>query len=220
MLAHWPNIVAALGIVLIGWMTMWIIRIIIRKTCQKIPFHIISKKVGFTDFLKKAQVESSPSEIIGKFLGGYVFMMFFLAASNVLGLTDISEFLDKVIRYIPNIVVALFIVIIGSQFAQTTGAIVQSAAIFLKPGVAKILRLVATNIIILFSIITALFQLNIADELVKIMFIGVVASLSISIGLAVGLGSVDFIRDVLQHIIKEKTEKIASKSTQKKTHKA
>jgi len=194
---NWPNILAALIIIAIGWIIMKILNWIIIKTAKKFSFHKISKKSGFTKFLEKAKIKAAPSEVIANFLGGYIFTMFFLAASKVVGLTAISDFLQKVIQYIPNVVVALFIVLIGISIANTTKAVVESTVNILDSGGSKILGIVAKNIIILFSILAALWQLNIAEELVKILFIGIVATVSIAGGLSIGLGAKDLIKDIL-----------------------
>ncbi|MBT4936297.1 hypothetical protein HON22_00095, partial [Candidatus Peregrinibacteria bacterium] len=125
------------------------------------------------------------------------------AASKILELSAISEFLDKVISYIPNVVVALFIVLIGFQLASTIGALVESTLNIMDSAAAKVLGLVAKNIIVLFSILAALIQLNIAEDLVTILFIGVVTMTSLAGGLAFGLGAKDFVADLLKNMNKK-----------------
>lgn len=203
-LSHWPEILSALGIVVVGFFIMKIIKWIIVKTAKKLSLHYLSDKSGFTDLLNRANVKSSPSEVIGKFLGGYVFTMFFLAAARVLKLSAISDFLNKVINYIPQIVVALFILLLGMQIAETTKAIVESTLRLLNNGGAKVIAEFSKYVIILFAVLTALIQLNIAEELVRILFIGVISSLSIATGLALGLGAKDFVSEFLQEIQKKK----------------
>jgi hypothetical protein len=199
-ISSWPNILAALGIILVGYLLMKIIIIIIIKTADKLKLHKLSEKSGLTHFLKKANISSPPSKVIANFLGGYIFTMMFLAASKILGLNDISLFLDQVIRYIPKLIVALFIVLFGTQIANTTKAITESTLNLLSKNSAKILAEFARAIIILFAIITALFQLNIAENLVRILFIGIISSLSLASGLALGLGSKDFIKNLLKDL--------------------
>ncbi len=202
-LNKWPNILIALGIIIIGWLIMKFVRWTIVKISSKIFLHKFSEKSGLTKFLERAQVKSSPSEVIAKFLGGYIFMMFFLASSNILGLTDISEFLNKVINYIPQVVVALFIVLIGFQIGNTVSAIVESTLKIMDSSSSKIIGLVAKEIIVTFAILAALFQLNIAEDLVKILFTGVVSMIVLAGGLSIGLGSKDFIKEFLFEVKKK-----------------
>ena len=199
-LQNWPNILIALGLIGVGWLIMKFIQFSIVKVSSKISFHKLSEKSGFTHFLKRAKIKSAPSKVVADFLGGYIFTTFFLAASNVLGLSAISDFLNKVIRYIPQVIVALFIVLIGSQIANTVSAVVESTLQIMHAGASRILALVARGIIITFTILAALFQLDIAEDLVTILFTGVVAMITLAGGLAVGLGSKDFIRDLLNDI--------------------
>ena len=203
-LMQWPRILIALGLIVVGFIIMQIIRFVITKIAKRVSVHKLSTRLGFTHLLQKAGIKSSPSEIIAKFIGGWVFTVFFLAASNVLGLQPISEFLDNLLyTFIPHLVVALFIVLIGFQIAKTIGAIVGSTLNFLDEGAAKILQIVATNIIILFSVLAALLQLNIAEDLVKILFTGVVGMIALAGGLAIGLGGKDFVKDTLEQYRKK-----------------
>lgn len=198
-LNQWPTILAALGLVIIGFFFAWIIRFIMKKIGQKIAIHHISDKIGFTRLLEKAAIQSTPSEIIGKFLGGWVFTMFFLAATRILQLEDIANFLDNLLyHFIPRMIVALLIVLIGLQIARTSSAIIGSTFNFIDKGAARIMQLVAKNIIILFSVLAALLQLNIAEDLVKILFTGVVAMIALGGGLAFGLGAKDFVKQIFE----------------------
>ena len=199
----WPQVLAALGIIIVGYIIMRFIQWFIVKISRKILLHTLSDQSGFTRFLQKAKIKSGPSQVIANFIGGYVFTLFFLAASNILGLKDISIFLDKVMGYIPNIIVALFIVLIGFQIAHTMSAIVESTLNIMESAAARVVGLVAKSIIIIFSILAAFIQLNIAEDLITILFIGVVATLSLAVGLSLGLGSKDFIADILKNINKK-----------------
>jgi hypothetical protein len=199
-LAQWPKILIALGLIIVGALFGKLLQWSIVKIAHKIKIHTLSEKIGFTELIKRAQIQSSPSEVIGKFLGGYVFTLFFLASSKIVGLDAISEFLNSVIFYIPHIVVALFIVLFGIQISDTVYAIVYSTLKILKTGGAKVLSEFARYVIILFAILAALLQLNIAENLVTILFIGVISSLSLATGLALGLGTKDFIAKILQDL--------------------
>lgn len=199
----WPRILMAIGIIVVGWVIMYLVRSLISKISKRKIFITISKKIGLTGVLERAEIKSSPNQVIGKLLGGYLFMMFFLAATRILHLEAISDFLSSVIKYIPNLVVALFIVLIGFEFSKTISALVSSALKFVDAGASKILGMVARNIIILFSILAALIQLNIAEELIKILFGGVVATIVIAGGLSLGLGSVDLVKDMIKDVKKK-----------------
>ncbi len=202
-ISKWPEILTAIGLILIGFIIMKLLTYTIIKISSKIFLHKFSAKSWLTKFLKRAQIKSKPSEVIAKVIGGYIFMTFFLAAANVLDLTDISEFLNKVIRYIPKVIVSLFIVLIGTQLADTVSAITESTLNIMKSHSAKLLWMFAKVMIILFAILTALFQLNIAEELVEIIFIWVVAMLSLSWWLAFWLWSKDFVKDLLNNFNKK-----------------
>ena len=198
---NWPRVLYAIGILLAGWAIAWFIQWFIVKVSSKIALHKVSEKTGFTSFLKKAQIKRPPSVVIANFLSGYVLFFAFLGSANILGLTFVSEFLHKLIYdYIPQVIVALFIVIIGVQIANTVSSFVESTLNLLDVGAVRILALVAKSLIILFSFLAALLQLNIAEDLVKILFTGVVGMICLAGGLAMGLGSKDFVREILSDL--------------------
>ncbi len=200
----WPQILTALWLLLVGFIIMKLIIFIIIKISNKIFLHKFSAKSGLTKFLTRAKIKSKPSEVIAKVVWWYIFMTFFLAAANVLELTDISEFLNKAIKYIPKVIVSIFIVLIWTQLWETVRAITESALNIVKSHSAKLIWTFAKVLIIIFAILTALFQLNIAEDLVKILFIWVVSMISLAWWLAFGLGSKDFIKDLLNNLNSKK----------------
>ncbi|MBT4936519.1 hypothetical protein HON22_01235, partial [Candidatus Peregrinibacteria bacterium] len=77
-LEKWPQILAALGVIAVGYLIMRFMQWLIVKVSKKIFLHTFSERSGFTRFLEKAKVTAAPSEVIANFVGGYVFTLFFL----------------------------------------------------------------------------------------------------------------------------------------------
>ena len=72
---------------------------------------------------------------------------------------------------------------------------------------AIVLKNVSRAIIMLFAVLAALLQLNVADDLVKILFTGVIAMIALAGGLAFGLGSKNFVEDLLVEVKKNGNKK-------------
>ena len=207
-LAILPNITISLILILIGIFVMQIVKAFFVKLSHRMFFHKLSDKIGLSRLLGKMKIYSPPSVIIGKFLGGYFFTFFSLQATKRLGLEAISDFISKLINYIPNVIVALFVVLIGFEISRTVSAVTESALNILEAGAAHVLAVVARGIIILFSILAALMQIDVINqELIKILFTGIVAMIAISGGLSIGLGSKDFVSSLLKDVINKKNKK-------------
>ena len=121
---------------------------------------------------------------------------------------QIANFLDAVIGYIPKIVIALIIVLIGIKIADTIAGIVHAALRLTSMHAANIISEVARYSLIFFSILTALTQLNIAGTLIEILFVGFIAMLALAGGLALGLGGKEVTRELLEAVRKKEMKNI------------
>lgn len=199
-----PNIVGALLVILIGWIISYIVYYIVVKSGAKLHVGRFSKKLAFDRFLRNLGVKTPIPVIIGRFLRGYIFFMFCMGAARILKLMQIANFMDTVIKYIPNVIIALFVVLIGIQISKTVSLFVRGGLSFMDKQTASIIAGFAEFSLIFFSILTALVQLDIADELVQILFVGFVLMLAIAGGLAFGLGSKDMVAKALEDLIKHR----------------
>ncbi len=202
-LAFWPNILIALGLIVVGYLISYLVKIIIIKSSNKLKLGYIADKLNLHNLLKKAEIKTPLSQLIGKFLGAYIFTMFVIGAAKIVELHQIADFLDSIILYIPNIIIALVIVLFGIQISNTVSSIVKSALHFSSDFTANILAGVAKYSLIFFSILTAMVKLHIADNLVEILFIGFVSMLALGGGLAIGLGGKDIAKEIME-VIKNK----------------
>lgn len=209
----WPNIAGAVGLLIIGWIVSYIVYLSIVKSSKRLKLGIITKKIGLKEFLLKLGIKSNVSQIIAKALRGYIFFMFLIGAVKILKLQQVADFLDTIIKYIPNVVVALLYVLIGIQVSRTVSLFVKGALHFLDESSAEIMSIFTRFTLIFFSVLAALVQLNIADTLVTILFIGFISMLSLAGGLAFGLGGKDLVRQMLEQAIhtQEKKKTIRSR---------
>ena len=204
MAEFWPNILGALLILLIGLLLGIFLEKVIVKFSNKIKIPFLSDKLGLDKLLKKAQIKTHISVIIAKFLKGYIIFMFLMAAANVLKMHQVAEFLNTIIAYIPNVLIALMILLIGIRFGETTSAIIETTLYVAKSKTAKVIASVSKYTLIFFAVMAALAQLEIANEIVMTLFIGFVSTLALAGGLAFGLGGKDLVRELLEDLKKAK----------------
>lgn len=206
-LSNFPSVLWWIWIILV-WFLLWsLIEKIILKIFQKIKLVKLFERINFSWFLEKSWIKSSPVKISADFLKWYVFLMFFLAWTNLMWLTAIAEFLDSVINFLPKLVIALFIILIWLNFWNTTSSFIKNTMIMTNVKWWEVLWIIAKNIIVIFAILIALAQINFAEDLIKILFIWTVATISISLWLALWLWWVDFVKHRLKEIEDWKIEK-------------
>jgi len=118
----------------------------------------------------------------------------------VLGLTQLSEFLDGLVAYLPNVIAAVAILIIGILVANLLYSIVKNASESAKLKSSSFLASLTKWSIFVFAFIAALVQLKIAADLLTVLFTGIVVMIAIAGGLAFGLGGKDAARDIINKI--------------------
>jgi uncharacterized membrane protein len=112
--------------------------------------------------------------------------------------------LNQFLFYIPNIIVAVIIGFIGIIISNMVAEIVRTS---LRSPSADTLAIIAKSLIIFFVVLVVLNQLGVAQDLIKILFTGIVAMVAIAGGLAFGLGGKDVAEDLLQSLVKKLKQK-------------
>ena len=115
-------------------------------------------------------------------------------------MTEVADFLATVRGYIPDLIIALFIMLVGIRIGNTVSVVVQTSLSLTRSNTAKALGIAAKSTVITFAALAALSQLQIAPILIQILFIGFVSMLALAGGLAFGLGGKDVVKELLEAI--------------------
>ena len=195
-----PYILGALAMFLFGWILAEIAARMVRGLGGKIKLELISQKIGLKHFLERRKVKISPTELVAQAIKAYLIFLFFIEATKIAQFTQVADFLTSIYSYIPSIIIALFIMLIGIQIGETLQIVISTSLTFAKAKTADILGMAAKYTVTAFSVLAALSQLQIAEILVQILFIGFVGMLMIAGGLSIGLGGKDVVREMLEDL--------------------
>jgi len=185
-------LVFSFGLLLASWTKKLII-----KSLKLIRFESLAQKSGLDEYLKKADVKFTFTELTATFFEWVLILVFFLAGTEVLGLAIVSSVVAGVLGYIPNILAAALIFALGFFFAKVVDGAVRSAVIGIDKDVAKPAGMLAKWVVILSAFFAAVDQLQVAQGLVAVFFQGLTYTLVLVIGLSVGLGAKDLVSKVL-----------------------
>lgn len=214
-----PFILGALAIFLFGWILAETSSRLINTLGHKINLERLSEKVGLKHFLERQNAKVTSTELIAKGVKGYLIFLFFIEATKVAQLDQVAEFLTKVIEYIPDLIIALFIILVGIRIGNTMKSLITTSLNFAKANTANALGLAARYTIITFAVLAALTQLQIAEILVQVLFIGFVSFLTIAGGLSFGLGGKDLVHDLLEDVKKVELKELREEIKQELKHK-
>lgn len=126
-----------------------------------------------------------------------IVILFLVPAAEAWGLPKVTDLLNQVLLYIPNVFVAVVIGFVGIVVANLVFDVVKQASRGLGSTSSNLLGTVARYAIIFFTALVVLNQLGVAADLVRILFTGIVAMLAIAGGLAFGLGGQEAAKKVL-----------------------
>jgi hypothetical protein len=197
-----PTLLLAIVLFFLGFIIAWIFEIIARKIMNLIKLEVIVEKVGLKGLFAKAGLKISFTRLLSGVVYWFVLIVFLAAVVNVLGLSQLSAFLDQLVAYLPNVIAAVAILIIGILVGNLLFNVVKNASESAKIQHAPLLASITKWSIFVFAFIAALVQLHIAQDLLKILFTGFVVMLSLAGGLAFGLGGKEAAREVVDKLKK------------------
>lgn len=194
-----PALFAAIIIIIIGWIVAVVIAKGLARLLRSLHFNDLSKRAGLDQFLERAQIFMDPSSALAVLVKWFIILVFLVAAANTLGWPQVSQFLNQILAYLPNVAVAVIIFIVGLALAGFIRDIVRGTVISAGTSEGNA-DLIAGGVYWLFVIITAmtgLNQLGIAITLSETLYTAIFGSLAAIMALAFGLGGRALAGDLL-----------------------
>ncbi|MDD5154988.1 MAG: hypothetical protein PHF11_00685 [Candidatus Omnitrophica bacterium] len=202
------NVLLVIIILIVGWVISKLIKALVTKGLRVLRIDQISSRIELDDLLAKGGINYSLSELVGVICYWLGLLVTFVVAINALGLTIAADLLNRVILYIPNIIAAIFILILGMFVATLLRNIVQTAASNAGLSQANLLSRIVDAVIIVFTIAIALEQLNIGARIIELITMVVLGAMGLAAALAFGLGCKDiaakFVSELLNNIKSKK----------------
>ncbi len=190
-IAYVPNIVIAIVLFIIGWVVgdavgLWVAKLVralkVDKILAKLDLHVLIQRAGY-------RLDSGL--FLGTLIKWFVILGFLVAAFDVLQLQQINVFLREVLVYIPRVVIATLILIIAAMLAEVLQKIVVASAKAVAVSSAELFGGITKWLIWIFAFVMALEQLGLAGQFLQIFMTGIVATITIALGLSFGLGGKD-----------------------------
>jgi hypothetical protein len=210
--AFLPELIGAIIIFIVGWIVARLLKLGVVKLLTLVRFDKATEKGGVNEFLKKGDIAKSPSEIIGTLVYWFIMILVIIASLDALGLPIVSDILNSIFLYIPNVVAAIIVLILGFLVGNLLAAVVRTAASNAGFKAADSMGKLALYAIVIFSVAIALTQLDIGEDIIAAAFIIAFGAFALALALAFGLGGRDAAADYLKRWLEEK--KTPSKKTE------
>lgn len=196
-ISYIPTILVALAILIVGWLIARFLGGITRRLAHRIGVDTAAEHSGLVDGLAQAQITRSVSNLIGMVVFWLVFLSFFPIALERLGLSMVIDPLQALVGYLPRVLAAILIVIVGFLFAQILGRAAQAAAVSMGVDFHQMIGRVVRGIVLVFTGVLAVEQLGIDITLLTGTFTNMLTISIAGLALAFGLGGREVVRNVL-----------------------
>ncbi len=198
-----PRIIEGIVILIVGWIVAKIISRLVGKIVEVIRLERILATAGVRDFFQKAGIKLNVESIFEEIVKWFILIAFFISAANAFGLPQVNGFLQDVLNYIPNVIIASVITIVGILIANFFADLAHSTTKATKAGSSKIVASIVRYAVIIFTAFAALGQLGIGRTLLDSFFNNLGLALAAAFGLAFGLGGKEAAADVIKKIRKD-----------------
>jgi hypothetical protein len=183
-----PALVGAILILVLGWIIAGLLAGLVERGLKMIGFERAAQSTGISGFIQRSGSSWTASAIVAEIVKWFIRLIAIQAAASVLGLEQISQIINAIVLWLPNLVVAIAIVVIGALIARFVSGLVRGSTSQMGFTNPELLASVAYYAIVVFAVIAAVDQLGIAETVVNTLFIGLVAMVVLAAGLAFGLG--------------------------------
>lgn len=186
-----PRLIGFAIILIVGWIIASLIEKAVVAVLRAVRFNVLAERSGLAGFIQKSNMKDDAAGAIGIIAKWFVRLIALVVAFDALGLLAVSQILHQLLMWLPNLVVALVVLVIGGIAANALGNVVLGAAA--EGGVERpdFLAKVARYAVWAFAIMVAINQMGIATSLINILLMAAAGAIALALGLSFGLGGRD-----------------------------
>jgi small-conductance mechanosensitive channel len=184
--AFLPNLLGFLIILLVGFIVAKIVAAVVRKVLEKVGLDRRLHESDASKYVDRVMPGARPSNGIARAVFWLIFVFFIFSAIGALQVPALTGFMEAVLAYLPNVIVAILIFVVAALIAGAVGAGVGKVLGDTPTG--KVVATVVPAIVMVIAMFMILEQLQIAPEIVRIAFAATMGALALGLALAFGLG--------------------------------
>lgn len=193
-----PKLFGALIVFALGWIIAGWTKAVLLRLFKAINVSRLTSSKSIQQFLNQAQITHTLESILGESVRWLIIFIFAVTSINILGLYAVTQVLLSILAYLPNILAAIIILVIGVLIAGVIEKVVKGSLSGIDLKMARSMGKFASYSVVTIAILAVLSQLGIAQNFINILFIGLVAMFALGFGLSIGLGSKDIVKTILE----------------------
>jgi hypothetical protein len=202
-----PNLVVAIIVVFIGWGIGTLFGRVVSQIIKAIKLDEALRRAGVEGVVERGGMTLNSGAFLGGLVRWFIILVFLIGAFEILNLSQVTSFLRDILNYIPQVIVAVLILIGAGLIADALKRVVLSSSMSAGISSAGFLATITKWAVWIFAILVALSQLGIAVGFVQTIFTGLVVALSLGLGLSFGLGGQEAAAKLIEKVGKEISDK-------------
>jgi hypothetical protein len=183
---------------IIGWIVASLVAKAVEAILRAVKFNDVANRAGITGFMQNMGTNMDPARVLTEIVKWFIRLLALVVAFDALGLPAVSSIIQDFLLWLPNLVVALVIIVIAGIVANLLGDFVRNASSRAGFGSPNLLGAIVRIAVLGFGIIAAVNQIGVATTLVNTLFMGFVGALALALGLAFGLGGRETAGQIVQ----------------------
>lgn len=200
-----PRLMVTLFVVLIGWVSAYILKSILRSILRLAKFDRLSEDAGASQFLRKAALPSS-TELLSRFVFWVAWIGFILVGVSVLGIVGLQQHISNFFGFLPRLFAALFILFFGLLAASFFSRAALLAAVNAGLPSPSLISSTIRTLIVVFTVSMGFEELGLGERTVLIAFAITFGGLILGLALAFGMGGRDLARRFLERRLTHETK--------------
>jgi small-conductance mechanosensitive channel len=194
------NLTLALLVIVVGWLISQFFKLLVELVVENSKLEEVLRKTKLASYFEGFSFEEKASKVLGEAVFWFVFLLFLMTATDILGLKLVTSFLRDLLYFIPKAVTSAFVVLAGFVFGDLMKKILYGVFRGFEKRTADFASSIIKWSIVGFSFFTALNVLGIATELINTLLFGFMLFFGLAGGLAFGLGGQDLAKEVLENL--------------------
>jgi hypothetical protein len=192
-----PNILGFLVILIVGYLIARVVKTVVAKLLEKIGVDKALHQSSAGEYVERVSPGAHPSRLIGAMAFWFIFIYAIAAAVGALKIPSLTNFMANVQNYLPNVIAAVLIFVIGAALAGAIGGVAHKLMGDTSTG--RVARAVGPGLILAIVVFMVLTQLKIAPAIVTATYVALIGMLALAGALAFGLGGRDIAHDILSN---------------------
>jgi len=188
LLSSIPKVIGFALILIIGWLVASAIAAVVATVLRAVHFNDLAKRSGFAGFVQQMGIKRDSAGFLADLAKWFVRLIVLVAAFDALGLPAVSTVLQQLLLWLPNLVVAMVVLVLAGLAANALHGLVRGATAEAGLGNPELLANIARVAVWAFAIVIAVNQIGIATALVNTLFMATIGALALALGLSFGLG--------------------------------